>query len=163
HGRNESPRALAAGLSRDSRRRRAAHRCRRLHRRPGRHAGRGEPARRPPAPQGQRALAPGRPALAHHASRRPGGDHGLRPAAESGAQRFVPVTVRSASTAGKVGIKNAVETWQAYNAWGGYDLYHGPGGPADYRHRSLAVSLDRPYDGNGAPLFLYNERKLVEL
>jgi hypothetical protein len=93
----------------------------------------------------------------------PEGCYLLRLDAESGAQRYVPVTVRSASTAGKVVIKNAVPTWQAYNAWGGYDLYHGPGGLADYNNRSLAVSMDRPYDGNGAFLFLYNERKLIEL
>jgi len=82
---------------------------------------------------------------------------------EDGPQRFVPVTVRSASTVGKIVIKNAVETWQAYNTWGGYDLYNGPGGVADYNNRSLAVSLDRPYDRQGAYMFLYHERKLIEL
>jgi hypothetical protein len=60
-------------------------------------------------------------------------------------------------------IKNSVETWQAYNMWGGHDLYNGPGGVADYNNRSLAVSLDRPYDRNGAYMFLYHERKLIEL
>ena len=93
----------------------------------------------------------------------PEGCYLLRLDAESGAQRFIPVTVRSASTAGKIVIKNAVETWQAYNTWGSYDLYNGPGGPADYTNRSLAVSLDRPYDANGAYMFLYHERKLIEL
>jgi hypothetical protein len=93
----------------------------------------------------------------------PEGCYLLRLDAESGAQRFVPVTVRSASTAGKIVIKNAVETWQAYNTWGGYNLYNGPGGTADYSNRSLAVSLDRPYDQDGAYMFLYHERKLVEL
>ena len=80
-----------------------------------------------------------------------------------GAQRYVPVTVRSASTKGKVVIKNGTATWQAYNTWGGYDLYNGPGGIADYSNRSLAVSLDRPYDANGAYMFLYHERKTIEL
>jgi hypothetical protein len=93
----------------------------------------------------------------------PEGAYLLRMDAESGAQRFAPVTVRSAATAGKVVIKNSVETWAAYNAWGGYSLYHGPGGAADYNNRSLAVSLDRPYDMNGAYYFLYHERKLIEL
>src|ERR1019366_6260684 len=81
----------------------------------------------------------------------------------SGAQRYVPVTVRSASTAGKVVIKNGAATWQAYNMWGGYDLYNGPGGEADYDNRSLAVSLDRPFDKNGAPLFLVYERGAIQL
>ena len=93
----------------------------------------------------------------------PEGSYLLRLDAENGAQRFVPVTVRSASTAGKTVIKNGVETWQAYNTWGGYDLYNGPGGVGDYSNRSLAVSLDRPYDANGAYMFLYHERKTIEL
>ena len=93
----------------------------------------------------------------------PEGSYLLRLDAEHGAQRFVPVTVRSASTAGKIVIKNGVETWQAYNTWGGYDLYNGPGGVGDYDNRSLAVSLDRPYDANGAYMFLYHERKTIEL
>ena len=93
----------------------------------------------------------------------PEGSYLLRLDAEHGAQRFVPVTVRSATTAGKTVIKNGTETWQAYNTWGGYDLYNGPGGVADYGNRSLAVSLDRPYDANGAYMFLYHERKTIEL
>ena len=93
----------------------------------------------------------------------PEGSYLLRLDAEHGAQRFVPVTVRSASTAGKIVIKNGVATWQAYNTWGGYDLYQGPGGVGDYDNRSLAVSLDRPYDANGAYMFLYHERKTIEL
>ena len=93
----------------------------------------------------------------------PEGSYLLRLDSADGPQRFVPVTVRSASTSGKIVIKNAVETWQAYNTWGGYDLYNGPGGIADYNNRSLAVSLDRPYDRQGAFMFLYHERKLIEL
>ena len=53
----------------------------------------------------------------------PAGAYLLRLDADSGAQRYVPVTVRSASTAGKVVLKACVSTWQAYNTWGGYDLY----------------------------------------
>jgi hypothetical protein len=91
----------------------------------------------------------------------PPGSYLLRLDADSGAQRYVPVTVRSAATAGKVVIKNGVETWQAYNTWGGYDLYKGPQG--DYAGRSRAVSLDRPYGGNGADMFLTYERNVVKL
>src|SRR5215467_12212190 len=93
----------------------------------------------------------------------PEGSYLLRMDSEAGAQRYVPVMVRSASTAGKIVIKNCTETWQAYNMWGGYDLYNGPGGVTDYKNRSLAVSLDRPYDRQGAFMFLYHERKLIEL
>ena len=91
----------------------------------------------------------------------PEGAYLLRLDAESGAQRYVPITVRSASTAGKVVLKHSVQTWQAYNTWGGYDLYKGPG--QAYSQRSLAVSLNRPYDVNGAEMFLTYERNLVKL
>jgi hypothetical protein len=90
----------------------------------------------------------------------PAGAYLIRLDADNGAQRYVPVTVRSASTAGKVVLKQAVPTWQAYNTWGSYDLYLGPGGYAD---RSYVVSLDRPGDFDGAYLFMVYERKLVNL
>jgi len=93
----------------------------------------------------------------------PEGSYLLRLDADSGAQRYVPLTIRSSETAGKVVLKNAVATWQAYNTWGGYDLYNGPGGIADYANRALAVSLDRPLAGNGASMFLIHERKVIEL
>ena len=91
----------------------------------------------------------------------PPGSYLLRLDAYSGGQRYVPLTVRSASTAGKVVLKNGVATWQAYNTWGGYDLYMGPDG--QYDSRALAVSLDRPYDQEGAYLFMVYERKLINL
>ncbi|MGO9292912.1 MAG: N,N-dimethylformamidase beta subunit family domain-containing protein [Streptosporangiaceae bacterium] len=91
----------------------------------------------------------------------PDGAYLLRLDAHSGAQRYVPLTVRSAQTAGKVVLKNCVATWQAYNTWGGYDLYKGPDG--SYGTRALAVSLDRPYDEQGAYLFEVYERKLINL
>jgi hypothetical protein len=91
----------------------------------------------------------------------PAGSYLLRLDASSGAQRYVPLTVRSATTAGRVVLKNGVSTWQAYNTWGGYDLYLGP--DSGYADRALAVSLDRPYDQQGAFLFLVYERKLINL
>jgi hypothetical protein len=93
----------------------------------------------------------------------PAGAYLLRMDSESGAQRFVPVTVRSASTAGKVVLKASTATWQAYNTWGGYDLYNGPGGVSDYGNRSLVVSLDRPFDLDGASAFLAHDRAVIEL
>ena len=59
-------------------------------------------------------------------------------------------------------LVNADTTWQAYNAWGGYSLYHGPDGArAD---RSRAVTFDRPYDyGAGTADFLGAELPLVAL
>jgi len=91
----------------------------------------------------------------------PPGAYLLKLDAETGAQRYVPVTVTSAGCAGKVVLKSCVQTWQAYNMWGGYDLYKGPTG--QYAQRSLVVSLDRPYDTNGANMFLTYERNVVKL
>ena len=44
---------------------------------------------------------------------------------------------------GTVALVAPITTWQAYNEWGGYSLYHGPEGD----RRSYAVSFDRPYNG----------------
>jgi hypothetical protein len=91
----------------------------------------------------------------------PEGAYVLRLDADSGGQRYVPVIVRSADAKGRVVLRHAVQTWQAYNTWGGYDLYKGPSGA--YAHRSRAVSLDRPYDLNGADMLLTYERNAVKL
>lgn len=91
----------------------------------------------------------------------PPGAYLLRLDADSGAQRYVPVIVRSPDSRGRVVLRHAVQTWQAYNQWGGYDLYKGPSGA--YADRSLAVSLDRPYELNGADMFLTYERNAVKL
>ncbi|WP_407835189.1 N,N-dimethylformamidase beta subunit family domain-containing protein [Streptomyces sp. DSM 116496] len=82
--------------------------------------------------------------------------------ADGRAQRYVPLTIRSASTAGRLVIVNSVATWQAYNRWGGADLYKGTTGKK--ASRSLAVSFDRPYaGGQGSGQFLVYEAPLVAL
>ncbi len=90
----------------------------------------------------------------------PEGSYLIRLEAATGARRFVPLTVRSASTQGRVVVVNAVTTWQAYNLWGGRSLYLGPGG---FKDRSYAVSFDRPYDTSGARIFLDLERDAIEV
>lgn len=75
-------------------------------------------------------------------------------------QSYVPITVRSAATGGRVVLINAVTTWQAYNRWGGRSLYSGPGG---FTGRSASVTFDRPYERSGARLFLDFERDAVAL
>ena len=84
----------------------------------------------------------------------------MRLDASTGGQRYVPITVRSASTTGRVVLVNGVTTWQAYNLWGGRSLYEGPGG---YDGRSRKVTFDRPYDTSGARLFLDFERSAIAL
>ena len=105
--------------------------------------------------------APWHPSLTITTTNWPPGSYLLRLDASSGAERYVPITVRSASTAGAVVIVNDNTTWQAYNAWGGYSLYQGPDGlPAD---RGYAVSFDRPYDQNGAGRFLFFDQAAIAL
>ena len=91
----------------------------------------------------------------------PEGAYLLRLDASHGHQRYVPLIVRSADGAGKTVIVHAPETWQAYNLWGGYDLYQGEDG--SYGTRSVQVSFDRPYDGDGAVRFMTYERAFVVL
>jgi hypothetical protein len=90
----------------------------------------------------------------------PEGSYLLRLTADSGAQRYVPITVRSADTAGKIVVLNGTTTWQAYNLWGGYSLYDGIGG---YGNRSRAVAFDRPYDRDGAVKYMAYEQPAIVL
>jgi hypothetical protein len=103
--------------------------------------------------------APWHPSLTVRTTGWPEGAYLLKLVTSSG-QRYVPFTVRSASTAGKVVILEGVTTWQAYNLWGGYDLYGGPQGFAD---RSRAVSFDRPFADNGAQWFLSFDQPPIAL
>jgi hypothetical protein len=94
----------------------------------------------------------------------PPGDYLLKLVGGQGAQAFVPLCVRDdASTAAFV-VVNAVTTWQAYNRWGGYSLYYGPGNNS--KNRARVVSFDRPYDyawAWGAADFVGNEFPVVHL
>ena len=92
----------------------------------------------------------------------PPGDYLLKLTAASG-QRYVPLTVRDDASHAALVVQNDVTTWQAYNLWGGYNLYRGPGGSLE--NRSRVVSFDRPYGpaGEGAGDWLGNEYPLVRL
>jgi hypothetical protein len=104
--------------------------------------------------------APWKPSLTVSTQGWPEGSYLLRLDAASGAQRYVPITVRSASTAGKIVVLNGTTTWEGYNTWGGYDLYKGPSGSGS---RSRVVSFDRPYDGEGAVKFMTYEQPAIVL
>lgn len=94
----------------------------------------------------------------------PPGNYLFRLDASTGGQRYVPLQLRRRSAAGAVVIVSADTTWQAYNAYGGYSLYHGPDGA--FAHRARAVSFDRPYGietGMGASEYMENMRPLVSL
>jgi hypothetical protein len=75
------------------------------------------------------------------------GSYLLKLVASSGGESYVPFVVRRDASDAALVIQHQVFTWQAYNDWGGYSLYHGPGG---FGFRSRVVSFDRPYTGTGA-------------
>ena len=86
----------------------------------------------------------------------PSGVYLARLSSDEDVQSYVPFVVRSASPTRFLVVSNAL-TWQAYNPWGGSDLYGtNVGQPIPGVGRALAVSFDRPYasDGGAGQLFL---------
>ena len=77
----------------------------------------------------------------------PSGYYLLRLGTSKGWSQWVPLVVRDDSSTAAIAVKSSVNTWQAYNLWGGYSLYLGatPGGGQDAANRSLVVSFNRPY------------------
>jgi hypothetical protein len=67
--------------------------------------------------------------------------------ADAGRGSWVPFIVRAPSTrSATILVQAAVNTWQAYNRWGGRSLYWNHTGVGDDH-----VSFDRPYDQGGMP------------
>jgi hypothetical protein len=99
-----------------------------------------------------------RPSLVVSTDGWPEGDYLIKLTSDQGFERYVPMTIRSSTARGKVVLLNSVATWQAYNTWGGHDLYTGPAGFSD---RSRAVSFDRPYDLAGIDRFLSYEQPAI--
>jgi hypothetical protein len=88
----------------------------------------------------------------------PPGQYLFKLVASSGFQSYIPLTIRDDGSHAAYLIDSDVTTWQAYNLYGGYDLYQGPTG------RSRIVSFDRPYAlGDGSGDFLGNEFHVVSL
>jgi hypothetical protein len=102
-----------------------------------------------------------KPALTVPTTGWPAGAYLLLLTAANGKEKYVPITVRSNSTRGAVVIVDAVNTYQAYNAWGGYSLYHGPN--KSFATRSYRVTFDRPYDREGAHFLIQSELPLIQL
>ncbi len=64
-----------------------------------------------------------------------------------GGRRRCRTSCRRPRPPARVALVAPVTTWQAYNQWGGYSLYHGPAGDS----RSHVVSFDRPYSWSMGP------------
>jgi len=94
------------------------------------------------------------------------GDYLFKLTSSSGWETHIPLTVRDDSSRSAYLINNSVTTWQAYNLFGGYDLYSGPigNGHAGVAGRSRIVSFDRPYTlGNGGGDFVGLELPMVAM
>ena len=94
------------------------------------------------------------------------GDYLIKLVGSGGQQSYVPLTVWDPSSTATYVVQNDVLTWQAWNSYGGYDYYQGPGQcPArEYPlcSRARVVSFDRPYAAEeGSGNFLTLEYPLV--
>ncbi|WP_247477940.1 DUF4082 domain-containing protein [Bradyrhizobium sp. CW9] len=76
-------------------------------------------------------------------------------------QNMIPFIVRNDGTVSDVLFQTSDQTWEAYNPWGGYNLYQGPSGTNS--DRAYAVSYNRPIAMNstsdlaGPADFLFGE------
>jgi hypothetical protein len=74
---------------------------------------------------------------------------------DSGAGGWVPFVVRAPEAQrSAVLVVAAVNTWQAYNDWGGFSLYHDPQ-RSSCKGVCTRVSFDRPYDPSTQNLWDY--------
>jgi sugar lactone lactonase YvrE len=78
----------------------------------------------------------------------------------AGFQSYVPLIVREGADRTPILIQASVNTWQAYNHWGGTSLYRNTDASSAFKgSRATRVSFDRPYEAT-APLF-FKELPLV--
>jgi len=89
----------------------------------------------------------------------PPGQYMLKLVSSDGGATFVPLVVRDDGSEAPLLMQSAVTTWQAYNPWGGTNLYTGIRGESATRAR--VVSFDRPYGGNGSGEFLIPEFEFI--
>ena len=84
----------------------------------------------------------------------------LKLLSSDGGASFVPLTIRDDASHAAIVVQSSVTTWQAYNGWGGANLYTGPKFLTETRSR--VVSFDRPYDGTGSGEYFGREDLLVD-
>jgi hypothetical protein len=83
---------------------------------------------------------------------------------DNGGGHYVPLTVRDDASTAALVVMNAVTTWEAYNSWGGCNLYECSG--VRGVKRADVVSFDRPYAhsyNNGSADFIDHELPLISL
>ena len=102
----------------------------------------------------------------------PSGVYLVRLESDEHVQSFVPFVVRSPRATRYLVVSSALN-WQAYNPWGGSNLYRTKvGQPIPGVDRALAVSFDRPYGAGGGagqlfslelPMIAWMERQGLDL
>jgi hypothetical protein len=93
------------------------------------------------------------------------GDYLFKLVADPGQSSYVPLTVTDPSDNSTYLAINSVFTWQAWNPYGGYDMFGGPAA-GNLNDRAKVASYDRPYDyafsgGDGSGDFLSIEYPFV--
>ena len=83
---------------------------------------------------------------------------------DDGYESYVPFVVREPEQRAPILYQSSVNTWQAYNAWGGASLYANQlpksvGFTDRHAHR---VSFDRPYGGTGEGQLMIAERWFLQ-
>ena len=78
---------------------------------------------------------------------------------DGGKAGYAPLVVRNDSPTPGLLIVAGDLTWQAYNTWGGYSLYHGPKGDSS---PGRAVSFNRPYDKEGKSNFTIYDAGILQ-
>lgn len=73
---------------------------------------------------------------------------------------FAPLIVKDDHANAPLLLVASTMSWQAYNTWGGYSLYHGPN--AKIYDPGRIVSFDRPYDRAGESNFTVNEAGIIQ-
>lgn len=79
---------------------------------------------------------------------------------DGGRAGFAPFVVRNDKPTQGLLIVAADMTWQAYNTWGGWSLYHGP--DTSVYSPGRQVSFDRPYDRDGKSNFTVYDAGIVQ-
>lgn len=77
------------------------------------------------------------------------------------AQTYAPLVVRETTPGAPIVVDVAIDTYQAYNDWGGTSLYDN--GRTDWsQQHAYAVSFDRPFlQGNGAGQLFWSDRDFI--
>ena len=83
----------------------------------------------------------------------------------SGTQQYIIFAVRDDARPTDMLMAQTVNTYQAYNPWGGKSLYGTIQSPADTAHKAMKVSFNRPYygvDSNGVSAFFSWEFGMIQ-